>query len=79
MELPKLTQQPILHIDGTPDPEYPLRILEAYRKDCDCMWSESTGEEPMNPLLLIMNEQNSQRAKILDRAIKVLRANMSKG
>jgi len=35
MKLPELTQQPILHIDGTPDEDYPLRILRAYRRrDC---------------------------------------------
>lgn len=72
-KLPELTQKPMFHIDATPDKDYPLRILRAYRYDCDCNWSDNTaGKEPMNPLLVIMNEQNKARAKILDKAIALL-------
>lgn len=75
MKLPDLTQQPILYIDGTPNEDYPLRILRAYRQNCNCMWSETTtGGEPQNPLLQLMNEHNRQRAEILDRAIRLLEA-----
>jgi len=42
-KLPDITQQPIEHVDGTPDNLYPLRILRAYRENCNCMWSESTN------------------------------------
>ena len=72
--LPELTQQPILYVDGTPDKGYPLRILEAYRQECDCKWADTTdGEETENPLLKMMNEHCEKRAEILDRAIKLLR------
>ena len=72
--LPPLTQQPVLSIDGTPDAEYPIRILQAYRENCNCMWADSTeGELPANPLLRLMNEHNVYRAFILDEAIEILR------
>lgn len=28
----KLTQEPLQHVDGTPDIEYPIRILRAHRQ-----------------------------------------------
>ena len=72
-QLPELTRQPIMFVDGTPDRQYPLRILRIYRENCNCMWSESTsGSPPSNPLLQLMNEHNRQRAEILDRAIRIL-------
>ena len=65
-----VNQEPIRFIDATPNEEYPLRILKAYRQQCDCRWVESTdGSEPTNPLLKLMNELNEQRAAILDKAI----------
>ena len=73
MKLPKLTHQPILHVDSTPDEEYPLRILRAYREGCNCLWSDTTqGTDTENPLLKLMNEHQKQRVEILDRAIAIL-------
>lgn len=72
-ELPPLSGQAILYIDGTPDSNYPTRILQAYRQNCDCRWSESTGEgKPISPLLKTMNEHCEERARLLDRAISIL-------
>ncbi|MCK5019552.1 MAG: hypothetical protein KAS32_21005 [Candidatus Peribacteraceae bacterium] len=69
-ELPALTQQPILHVDGTPDGGYVLRILRAYRESCNCRWADTTdGSETENPLLKMMNEHCEQRAELLDKAI----------
>ena len=31
-KLPDLTQEQIRHVNATPDKEYPIRILKAYRK-----------------------------------------------
>ena len=71
--LPPLTQQPILHIDMTPTPDLALRILKAYLHDCDCMWADNTGgEETKHPLLVMMNEDNKKRARILNEAIRIL-------
>lgn len=74
MKLPELTQQPILHVNCTPNEDYPLRILRAYRQQCDCKWVENTdpSDEPTNPLLIMMNEHCDQRAEILNRAIEKL-------
>ncbi len=73
MELPELTKQPILFVDGTPDEEYPLRILRAYREQCDCRWADTTdGSDAESPLLKLMNEHCEQRAKVLDKAIALL-------
>jgi len=72
-KLPKLTQEPLLHVDCTPDKEYPIRILQAHLGNCQCMWSDNTGgEETKNPLLVMMNDHNRQRAEILERAIALL-------
>ena len=73
MELPKLTKEPMLHVDLTPNEDLPLRILKAYREDCNCNWAEDTdGGEVKNPLLIYMNKNNEERAEILDKAIKIL-------
>lgn len=70
MDLPPLTQQPVRHVDGTPDAGYPLRILEAYRQECDCRWS-TTGDmdEGTRTLCEMMNKHCAERAMILDAAI----------
>ena len=67
-----MTQQPIEYVNGTPDEGYPLRILRAYRENCNCMWSESSTEKVLDPLLQLMNETQAKRAEILDRAIAIL-------
>ena len=72
-ELPQMNEVPQKHIDATPNDGYPLRIIQAYRQDCDCKWADTTdGEDTENPLLRLMNDLNEQRAKILDMAIKKL-------
>lgn len=73
MKLPKITRQPILYVDETPDRNYVLRILRAYRENCNCQWSDTTeGTETENPLLKMMNEHCEQRALLLDKAIAIL-------
>lgn len=67
-EIPELTRQPIEHVDGTPDRDYALRILRAYRANCDCKFVA----EPPSPLITMMNEHNDQRAALLDQAIAIL-------
>ena len=71
-KLPPLTQQPVLNIDGTPDEGYPLRILRAYRENCNCRWTTDTEGNCENIVFHQMNEDNRERAAILDRAIAVL-------
>ena len=65
MVLPKVTQEPLVHVDNTPDDGYPLRILRAHRENCNCKWASDKD----NPLINIMNEDCDKRAKILDKAI----------
>ena len=69
---PELTQQEVLRIDATPDKNYPLRILQAYRENCNCRWSNTCYPdlETTDPMLHLMNQDQEQRAKILDEAIK---------
>ena len=74
-KLPELTNQPILFIDGTPNKDYSLRILRAYRQLCNCRWGDTAnGTDTENPLLKLMNEHCRQRAEILDKAITTLEA-----
>jgi hypothetical protein len=73
MDLPPLTQEPIKHIDMSPTPDLALRILRAYRADCDCFW-EVPSELPAKELYYAMNETQKERAKLLDEAINTLKA-----
>ena len=65
-----LNQKPFL-LDMTPDEELPLRILKAYRRDCNAKWA-SSGPGNTHQIYDAMNEAQDQRASILDQAIKVL-------
>lgn len=69
-DLPPLTQEPLVHVDGTPDEDYPLRILRAHRANCDCRWKVVEGDP--SPLLDAMNATQEQRAALLDAAIAKL-------
>jgi len=77
--LPPLTQQAIQHVDGTPDREYPLRILKVYRQNCDSRWMVGTWDEKKQEYIedgvsihSLMNQTQRERTKLLDEAIKVL-------
>ncbi len=69
MSLPKTTQESIIQLDGTPNEGYPLRILEAYRENCNCRHVSSYKS------LLIdqMNADCEKRAVLLDKAIAKLK------
>lgn len=74
MKRQRMNQELILYIDATPNNNYPIRILEAYRKRCDCKWSSSSTEiVAITELMKLMNDQQDERAKILDRAIEILK------
>lgn len=75
MKLPDLTQEPIKFVDATPNNKYPLRILKAYRENCNCKWA-STNEP--NELLNLMNDDCNRRAEILDKAIVILERELLK-
>ncbi len=62
-----VTKESILHVDSTPDDEYPLRILRAYRKNRNVHWEVEGGID--SKIYDEINEHQKQRAKILDRAI----------
>ena len=51
-------------IDATPDGNYALRILQAYRADCDLTWSDNTaGFKIKNPLLKELDKAISKLTK----------------
>ena len=61
------------HIDGTPDGNYALRILRAYRQACNTKWIiEGENVEKLRALYDAMNEHQDLRAKELDKAIEIL-------
>ena len=66
--LPPLTQQSVLHIDGIPDAAYPLRILQAYRAQCDVCWEVHGLDEAAVLLYEMMNQHQRERAALLDRS-----------
>ena len=60
-------------VDATPDGNYALRILQAYRGDCNTEWSDNTaGLNISNPMIVELNKLQRERAKELDIAIKLL-------
>jgi hypothetical protein len=64
----------IYSVDSTPDEEYAIRILQAYRQRCDCLWTDNMdGDAPISRVLVAMNESQKKRAAILDEAIRTLK------
>jgi len=63
-------KEPILHVDYTPDDKYPLRILQAYRENCNVCWQADSQID--SKICDIMNAHCEQRAAILDKAIAIL-------
>ncbi len=65
-------------VDATPDGDYALRILRAYREDCDMRWADNTlGIKSKSPIAKLMNNTQKERAKELDKAIKILEDKMT--
>jgi len=75
LKLTGITPQPILNIDATPDENYPLRILRTYRANCNCRWSDTKYPDldTIDPILVLMNKHQEQRALLLDKAIDILK------
>lgn len=73
-EFPSMSQEPIEHVDAYPDEDYPLRILRAYRENCNVRWEVSGLSPERTRVWDVMNEAQEERAKILDRAIAMLEA-----
>lgn len=64
------------HVDVTPNDDLPLRILRAYRQDCNYAWATTADGMPSDsPLVKALNELQEQRAAILDKAIAALTGN----
>ena len=73
-EYPEIVnKQEVMFIDSTPDENYPLRILQTYRHRCKERWATESDGSCDNPLYRLMNEHQEQRAKLLDKAIAILK------
>ncbi len=79
MTLPEIEKIDITncHVDGTPDGKYALRILKAFRAQCNTKWVVSGLPEERTLLWKTMNEHQDQRAAELDKAIEILERNTS--
>lgn len=64
----RANRKPRKFIDSTPDGNYALRILRAYREDCDMRWEG----QPETEFIRLMNDLQDKRAEELDRAIECL-------
>ena len=71
-EWPKSKPEPLLHVDATPDENYALRILQAYRQNCNCKYEVHGLPKKQIIFWDMMNELQDQRAKVLDKAIETL-------
>ncbi len=72
MEFPKLKPEPLLHVDATPDENYALRILRAYRANCDCKYEVHGMSKKETAFWGMMNKMQDQRWEVLNKAIKIL-------
>ena len=72
LDLPSTTQQPIIHVDATPDEGLPLKILRAYRENCNVRWEVHGLDEERSRVYDLMNDDCERRAEILDKAIALL-------
>ena len=75
MDLPKIRDEidmKNLFINGTPDGNYALRILKAYRERCNEKWVVDGASDGTKRLYNAMNEHQDLRAKELDEAIEIL-------
>jgi hypothetical protein len=68
----KIIPEPVMYVDATPDDMYPLRILRAYRENCNSKFATDSEGNCDNVLFQIMNDHCDQRAKVLDKAIEIL-------
>ena len=75
MKLRSVKKVPILHVDATPNDGYVLRILQAYRDNCNALWSTSGDgvTESAKELCRYVNAAQKKRAVLLDAAIRKLR------
>lgn len=75
MKLHPVKKTPILYVDATPDDGYVLRILQAYRDNCDAIWAtEGDGvSKDMKEFCSAMNDAQKKRLVLLDAAIQKLR------
>ena len=69
MEIPEMRPESILYVDATPNGTYALRILQAYRDNCNCRYIILGMDEEYIKFYDMMNELQDQRAKELDKAI----------
>lgn len=73
-DLPPLSQEPIQHVDASPNAAYPLRILRAYLTNTQCRWSYDGPDDGRRYVYDLMNEHCEQRAVLLRKAIAILEA-----
>lgn len=76
MQLPKLTEEPLQHVDLYPDSNYPIRILEAHMHNANCKWVLSADiSDGERRVYEEMNATCDIRVAFLRRAITILEAN----
>jgi hypothetical protein len=79
-EFPKVRDEidpKIYHIDGTPDGNYALCILQFYRELARCKWEVDGIDQRARVLYDVMNEHQDARAAELDEAIRILQKQRS--
>lgn len=74
-DTPELENREVLNqvfVDATPDGNYALRLLTAYRSRCDVRWQTHGLDEDRAAIYKQMNEDQSRRGYELDEAILIL-------
>ena len=72
----KFEKEPMIHVDATPDPGYPLRILRAHREHQKYRWVVESDSGNLRELVAKMEAARRRRAQLLDKAIRILEQHM---
>lgn len=67
--------QPIYCVDGVPDKDLAIRLLKGFRNECEATYiADANAVDAERALVKFISDQNNQRLRFIDEAIKKLRS-----
>jgi hypothetical protein len=77
-ELLRVPYDIIRDVDMTPDGDLPIRILEAYRTNCNILFNLDNIDDENKELCGFLNDNAEKGGKIFTRVLDFLKANRDK-
>lgn len=75
IDFSRLKSEPMMGVNATPDAEYPIRLLRAYRDNNLVCWKVDGLSEDVTTVYDAMNAAAEDRVRILEAALAILRTN----